>query len=612
MKRNHIYNIGLAFALLAGSSSLLAQSEQKISVLEYNGKDGKTPLSQVGVTVLNAGATISDDKGEATLKFRTLHAGDRVSVRRIEKAGYEIFNSQAIEQWSVSPQRPFQIILCRSDKFMALRDQYSRVASDSYAKQYKAEQAKLAAERKKTKMLEEVYQQKMLDLENQYQQQLEDLETYVDQFARIDLSELNSQQQELINLVRDGKIDEAVKKYESADYQAQYRKQCEEIAKIDRAQAQLAVVEAKKRSDREKVFQAIHRQIATYRLAGGRENFQKVTNLLKSVADADTTNLKAVWEYAEHALYQTHYADCEIYFNIYIRGCQDKPALQASAYTKLGHGYMLKHEFENAEKCMLQALSILQPMADKEPERYYFQILNIMDNLSNNYIWTNQIEKARQILDKIVEESESRYKENQDEDEYAKSVIYVRQKQCRVLAYTGDFDGAMYAGKRALEIARVYHHKNKEESDTPPIIYALASLGQACYMSENWKELLAVQQENVSIVEELYQKNPEAYLLDIKVSYGNLAEAQFSLNDIVGAEQSFIKSEQSLKQLCEKDPMFYEQFTLFELGARIYKQKGDNEKMVYYRDAALKAYEQLQPGEKEQFTNEYNALKSLQ
>ena len=138
------------------TTDLWAQSEQTIVVSEYNGKEQKTPLNGVSVSVLNAVASITDAQGKATLRFRTLHAGDRVTIRRIEKNGYEIFNSQAIEQWNISPQRPFQIVLCQTERFRALRDQYSRVASDSYAKQYRAEQARMANERKKTKMLEDV------------------------------------------------------------------------------------------------------------------------------------------------------------------------------------------------------------------------------------------------------------------------------------------------------------------------------------------------------------------------------------------------------------------------------------------------------------------------
>jgi len=601
-----IYIIG---ALLLMYTNLLAQSEQQVTVLEYNGTEEKTPLSQVSVTVLNAGSTISDEKGEAVLKFRTLHAGDQVSVRRIEKAGYEIFNSQAIEQWNVSPQRAFQIILCRSDKFMALREQYCRVASDSYAKQYKAAQARLAAERKKTKMLEETYQQKMLDLENQYQQQLEDLENYVDQFARIDLSELNSQQQELINLVREGKIDEAIRKYESEDYQAQYKKQCEEIAKIDRAQAQLAVAEAQKRSDREKIFQAIHRQIATYRLAGGRENFQKVTNLLKSVAEADTTNLEAVLEFAHHSLRQNNVDDCEQYLNIYIRGCQDNPFLQASAYNSIASNYLYKHDFETAEKFLLSALSKIQPLTEKEPERYSLLTIDIKISLVNNYFWSNKINKALEIGKSSVIDAETGYL-NEPED-YAEQYSYILSTQGKTYLLLGDIDSALRSAKMAYSIAHTLYEQNKE--DVEALIRALECLSGIYYYSEKWDELEKIQTENMTLIEMLYQNNPDENLSVLMSSYNNLSEAQIHLNKIEEAEDSFIKSEEYLMLLIQKNPnlLYYERFTLYELGARLYNQKGDMEKMVFYRDAAIKAYEMLQPAEKDTFINEYEGLKKL-
>ena len=139
----------LASALSTGLSSLYAQTEQQVVVSEYKGKEQKTPLSGVSVTVLNAATSVSDQNGVAALRFRTMHPGDRVSVRRVVKNGYEIFNTQAVEQWNISPNHPFQLILCQSNQLHELRSQYSRVASDSYARQYKAEQARLASEKRK-------------------------------------------------------------------------------------------------------------------------------------------------------------------------------------------------------------------------------------------------------------------------------------------------------------------------------------------------------------------------------------------------------------------------------------------------------------------------------
>ena len=116
---------------------LFAQSQQQVMVREYREKSQKTPLEGVSLSVQNAGSSISDAQGSMTLQFRTLKAGDAVQVRRVDLAGYEIFNREAVEQWTISPQQAFNLVLCRSDRFKQLRDQYMRVSSASYERQYK-------------------------------------------------------------------------------------------------------------------------------------------------------------------------------------------------------------------------------------------------------------------------------------------------------------------------------------------------------------------------------------------------------------------------------------------------------------------------------------------
>lgn len=607
--KKQLYYIGITLALMSCHTTLKAQVEQTIVVSEYNGQNEKTPLPEVSVSVLNAGAAASDQNGQAVLRFRTLHAGDQVSIRRIEKAGYEIFNSMALEQWTISPQRPFQIILCRSDKFKALRDQYSRVASDSYAKQYKAEMNRLAQERKKTKMLEETYQQKLLDIENQYQQQLEDLENYVDQFARIDLSELNSQQQELINLVKEGKIDKAIQKYESQDYQSQYKKQCEDIAKIDRAQAQLAIVEAKKRSEREKVFQSINRQIATYRLAGGRENFNKVNALMKSVADADTTQLEAVWAYAHHALNQRMLSECEKYFNIYVRACEKDSALQANAWSMLGEGYMLQHDFTKAEEALTTALSIREEMYQKEPDRFAYAMVSIQKLVTVLYTFLEDTKKAAPVLNKAIPICEKLYAE--EPETYQNELSYLYSNQGVALCLGGDYEHAKAAATKACDLARPLN-KNTSESATP-IIVALNKLAEICYISEKWEDLVTTTKEHNEICETLYKQNPDEMVEYLQCGYINLAEAYLHLKEYENCETNLKKAENYQKEMAEKDGQShdYDKVNLYDIAVKLYHALGNTEKKNYYLEAARTAFQQLAPEEKEMLQELMNSLEAL-
>lgn len=223
-----------------------SQAVQKVLVLEYNMQQKKTPLANVEVSVSNAGSTTTDANGAATLRFRTLKEGEAVQVRRIQKQGYEIFNKDAVSQWSVSNDHTFTVILCKTDNFRQLCDNYTRVASASYEAQYKKEQSRLSAERKAGKLKQQEYEKQLQQLEDHYAEQLENLENYIDHFARIDLSELSAQEQAIIELVQQGKIDDAIAKYEELDLLSKYRQQTSDIQQISTARDSLKAIRDEK------------------------------------------------------------------------------------------------------------------------------------------------------------------------------------------------------------------------------------------------------------------------------------------------------------------------------------------------------------------------------
>lgn len=598
--------LALLAAAIMPMWELTAQVEQPIVVNEYNGKAKKTPLADVGVTVMNAGATKSDQNGAATLRFRTLHAGDRVTVRRIDKAGYEIFNQQAVDQWNVSPQRPFMLILCKSEDLKALRDQYNRVASQSYERQYKQEQARLAAERKKTSMLEEEYQKKLTELENQYQQQLEDLDNYVDQFARIDLSELSGKQMKLIKLVQDGKIDEAIERYESEDFQAQYRKQSEDIAKIDQAQAKLAKIEAEKRSQREKIHAAIGRQIATYRLAGGRENFQKVTDLLKGVADADTTNALAVWEYANHALRQHQYDESERYFNIYLRNKTLTQEMRAIGWRNLSQCYTLQRNFPASERASLDALHVYDSLVKINPQQHNRQYLATVGTLTNLYRWMGNMDATSQLLEKAMPMVDNLYKE--DPETCADLATSLKGSLSIALCAKGDVSAAVATGKESVSIAKAIYEKDNDKSRY--LTWALSNMGQVYYMSSNWEGLVEISLEQNALYEVLYKNNPEANIVLLQSGYNNTAEAYLHLPDLAKCEEYLVKSEELLDQIIQVNaaPHRYDQFNLYDIGAHLYQALDNAEKMNLYIDKAITAFGQMPEAEQKGCQQLYDAL----
>lgn len=242
--------IVIALCLL-GTGMLRAQSSQQVRVVEYNGKEQKTPLANVALTVQNAPSTMSDAQGNLVLSFRTLKAGDIVNLKRVDMPGYEVFNKDAVEQWVISQGTVFELVLCKTEKLMALYDQYMSVASASYEKQWKREQAAIEAERQAGRLKDAEYQQKLQEAQDAYDQQLENLDLYVEKFAHFDLSTLSDEEQKIIELVQQGLLDEAIARYEQMDLLSKYQEQSRDILQIGAAQDSLSVIKAEKEAVRD-------------------------------------------------------------------------------------------------------------------------------------------------------------------------------------------------------------------------------------------------------------------------------------------------------------------------------------------------------------------------
>ena len=259
----------------------MAQSEQRVLVVEYNGREQKTPLQDVEVAVTGAAQTVSDAQGQLTLRFRQLRAGDAVKVRRVDLSGYEVFNTEALEQWAVSPSTTFTIVMCRSDRFRQLCEQYSSAASESYARQLKRDKERLEAERKAGKLKQQEYEQQLQAVQDQYDEQLEQLDLYVERFARIDLSELSEAEAAIIALVQQGQIDEAIARYEELNLLDTYVKQSDELRQINAAQDSLTVVRDQKDEARDSLRQVLREQAELYERMGEQQKADSLRQRLK-------------------------------------------------------------------------------------------------------------------------------------------------------------------------------------------------------------------------------------------------------------------------------------------------------------------------------------------
>lgn len=273
----------LLFFLISFPVLIFAQATQQVQILEYQGKEQKTPLAGVSLSVQNAASVMSDAQGKLTLQFRTLKAGDAVQLRRFDLSGYEIFNLEAIESWTISNQHTFTLILCRSNKFKELCDKYNAAASASYERQLKKDKAALEKLRQEGKIKQQEYDSQLAALEKDYNDQLDNLDNYIDRFARIDLSEISEEEQLIIDLVQQGNIDEAIQKYEELDLLSKYQKQSEELLSVRSTQNDLQQLSIQKGAARDSLLNVLNQQIQLYEEQGLQ---QKADSLRQSIKAA--------------------------------------------------------------------------------------------------------------------------------------------------------------------------------------------------------------------------------------------------------------------------------------------------------------------------------------
>ena len=517
----------------------LAQTQQKGVVKEYNERLGKTPLGDVEIVISNASSTASGQDGNFLLQFRTLKPGDKVNVRRIEKLGYEIFNKEALQQWFIARDgTPFTIVMCKSEKFKKIRDNYSRVSSESYERQMKKEEARLAAEHKAGKLKEEEYKAALQKLNNDYDRQLDNLDNYVDRFARIDLSELSSVEAEIISLVQKGEIDRAIQLYEAQHLEEKYKQQVAAGQKAQAAIDTLTVVREKSLKATQELYASIRRKNETLRLAGGRENFEKIGKSLKEIVLADTTNLEAVWEYAQFAQKQADFYDAERFYRMLIAATRDDQQ-RVEAMMRLSDTYRMLKRFADSQQWGEKALALARKLNDSNPDAYQLLLAQVVVGLGILNYELNQLTEAEQL---ITEGSVIYARLSEDgSDIHLQKLCRVQNNLSNLYKRMRQFDKAMDQAMRALDNVRKLYEMNPKK-----YLYDMAYIHQnAGTMSKTLNKMDDCEtyfKQSIGYMEQLYRFNPKAYRDEYFRYVSNLGVFYKAVKRYDEAEACYVKA----------------------------------------------------------------------
>lgn len=582
------------FILILSISGIFAQSTQHGIVKEYNDAKKKTPLGGVELVVNNAGSNVSGKDGRFTLAFRTLKPGDKVDVRKIEKAGYELFNKDALDAWRIANDgSTFMIVLCKSSKFKALKDQYNAIASKSYAVQQKKEEDKLSVLLKEGKLKQAEYEKQLRELKNRYDEQLENLDNYIDHFARIDLETLSKSEQRIIEMVKAGKIEEAIKAYEDMHLEEKYAQSVENIDIANRAIDQLEKVKAKNQASRDETFNAVKRMNDVRRLQGGAENFRKIENSLFDLVKADTTYLPAIYMYADHLYDQNNFAESIRYYKMSLLNESDEEN-KATTYQRLSNNYLEIMDYSKAVECVSSSVHFLDSLCDKgiNVEKNKYRLIICYSTLGNIYNKLNDVENMEKFYLKCINDVKE-YPKALSTDVlfttyYNLGTSYNHQRQ-----YKKAYD-YLISAKNTIEIE---DNEVSREIQSQKIHDVSIQLATACFRIGKDDEAKLYFEKAETSYNDLLSINPIAYRYLGVILYNNIASEQLMKDRYAEAEITLKKALSCVNTCIEESPnlmlKILRHVVSSALGVSISKQSGRGEEGLQVINSVIREFEPI-------------------
>ena len=554
----------ITFLLTSLAGIVSAQSVQHGFVKEYNGTARKSPLSEVEISVRNASRTQTDQQGKFELNFRTLKRGDRVEVKEINKLGFEVFNKEAIEAWRIaSDDSPFTIVLCKSEFFKALKDKYNAIASESYARQEAKAEAQLKELLLQGKMQQAEYEQKIKELQNKYEDQLDDLDTYIDRFARIDLGELSDKEKEIVSLVQEGKIQEAIEAYDKMGLLTQMEELAKQKSSVDDA---LSALEKKKREIEEqesKLYAMILNQIDLLGMAGGEENLERIADLYDNVARQLSHRPDVVLNSANFFIWERKFDKAIEHLNHYLAIPDLTLSQRGQGEKSLGDALFQLGQINEGLEHNQQAINLIAQITSAPTVKDYITYGGAITNRALMLETAGQIDEAKAAYHRAIAVTDSLYAQGYDHPDIDRFTYTARANLCALLIDQGEADEALTISEELLyeknpqavtifyatslnglaniyffqkeytkaeEIMKqslaLYDKQRSDGSDNAQHLYAsqMNDIGYMCFTQQKYDEALSWMNQALKIEEELCQRSYNTYILHLARARVNIMQ----------------------------------------------------------------------------------------
>ena len=333
-------------------------------------------------------------------------------------------------------------------------------------------------------------------------------------------------------------IDEAVKAYEELDISGKLRQAWENKKALSEAKARIEDEEAAQDQIIEDLTEKQKREIATLKLAGGKENYDKIAMMLKDNALRDTTNVKILDEYAKFAYDQNDFKEAERFWLMCLNGCGDDPSKLSAFQNNLGNIYSKSNDFSKAEEYYLKALENRTLLFNQDPDANRAEIAMIYNDLGNMYFVLRDYVQAESIYLKALENRTLLFE--QAPEKYRADLSATQRNIGNLYNRMGNYSKAEDFYLKALENNMVLFSQDPDKYRNVLAMSQnnLGSLYYTMHEDEKAEKYFLLALENKT---QLFNKNPDAYRATLASTQNNLGNLYCRLKDFKKAEENFLK-----------------------------------------------------------------------
>lgn len=450
-----------------GLLSAEAQTVQKGSVKEFN--SGGKPIEGVQIAAMGAIATDTDGDGRFSLEFASMSPGNLISLPEIYKKGYEVVNGDSFNGWVLSEKKDMNIVLAKAGVIDDAKNMYYEVAMANFSRK----QSELVNQ------INQLYTQGEMDaaqrrasleeLAAQSQEFMSRLDNYAEKFARINPDDLSELERNVIRLVSEGKIDEAMQLYDASGI-------------VEDALQKMGQSKGASEDARD-IVESLYRYADLIALSGEKDADVKVLEIYRKITEAFPEDFNHMFKYATESLIYGREDSGSLVDRCMELAYDDKPLVQVLTMRVSNYMSMSMRYADEALETVRQAEQILLDKDVNMPSGDQMALYANLMLLKGEFLkYKGEMEEAGNVLSGLVVMIEDVLKDSDNpalEDvlksvlpnaynnlsdvyvsEPEKAAFYLQKGYEASLDYAGDDEVSILRAEIAYKMHQLSHAQN--------------------------------------------------------------------------------------------------------------------------------------------------------